>query len=123
MLTVLDQVANKNHLQMIKAVIPYLEIHQQKAFSVIIKMMELQNIVEFYDHGSYCMNACSASSESPSMLDVLSDIRNYCEDGDLEMIDQCIQMLSTLELYSLFAQSQSTTPSDSDHFYEERNEI
>lgn len=105
MLTALDQVANQNHLQMIKALIPYLQPSAQESVSICIKMMELQNILHFYHQSSPVLQACSTSQGSPAMLDILTDIRNYCDKGEQEMIDQWIQLLSTIELYSIFAGS------------------
>lgn len=106
MLTALDQVANQNHLQLLKAAIPYIRPDNQKMISVCVKVLELQNILKFYNQNNRCMSACSTSSEPPGIIDILTDIRNYCEGGEQEMIDQCIQIISTMELYSMFVQSQ-----------------
>lgn len=112
MLTALDQVANQNHLQLLKALIPYVPPGNQKTLSVCIKMMEMQNVLRFFNQEKQCVSACSSSSGSPGILDILADVRNYCEEGEQEMIDQCIQMLSALELYSIFAQSQGENPAE-----------
>lgn len=106
MLTALDQVANQNHLQLLKAAIPYIQPSSQKMASVCIKVLELQNVLRFYKQNDRCMGACSTSSDPPGIVDILTDIRNYCEDGEQEMVDQCIQVISTMELYSMFMQSQ-----------------
>ncbi len=105
MLTAIDQVANRNHLQLIKAAIPYLPPGNQRMFSVCVKMMELQNVAAFYDRSPQCVSACGSGTEQPGMVDILSDIRNYCEGEEQEMIDRCLQLLSTLELYSAMMQS------------------
>lgn len=110
MLTPLDQIANQNHLQLFKAVLPYIQPPNQKMFSVLIKMTELQNTLRFYRQNSCCMSACSTQAENPGMIDILTDIRNYCEGEEQAMIDQWIQLASTLELYSIFMQSTEETP-------------
>lgn len=107
MLTALDQVANRNHLQLIKAFLPYVQPQRQKMLSVCIKMMELQNILRFYDHGECCVSACGLSGEAPEALDILADIRSYCEAGEQQIIDQCIRLLTMLEFYSCFAEDDS----------------
>lgn len=106
MLTALDQIANQNHLQLVKAVLPYVRPDGQKMLSVCIKMMELQNILQFYARGDYCVSACAVPGEPPQLLDILADIRSYCEPGEQEMIDQCIQLMSAMELYSMFSQQE-----------------
>lgn len=105
MLTPIDQIANQNHLQMIKAILPYMQQWNQKFFSVMIKIIEMQNIIRFYDRNQGYLQACGMSTEASGMLDILNDIRNYCEGEEQRMVDQWIQMASTLELYSMIMQS------------------
>ena len=105
MLTALDQIANQNHLQLLKATIPYIDSSSQKMVSLFIKVLEMQNILRFYEHTGNCVQACNTGADSPGMIDMLTDMRSYCDESEGEMIDQCIQLLSTLELYSIFAQS------------------
>ncbi len=103
MLTPLDQIATQNHLQLAKAAVPYLPPQNQQFLSVMIKVMELQNIVRFYNQNQSFVGACSTGSESPGILDILTDMRNYCEGSDQTMLDQWIQIAGTMELYSIFA--------------------
>ena len=49
-LTVVDRIADGEGLQMAKAAIPYLPGSIQKAFSVYIKMMEVSNILSYYNN-------------------------------------------------------------------------
>ncbi|MCD8014228.1 MAG: hypothetical protein LUG99_13825 [Lachnospiraceae bacterium] len=48
MQTRLDEIANQNHLQLMKAIIPHLPPGSQKTFSVMIKMMEVRNVLNYY---------------------------------------------------------------------------
>lgn len=105
MLTALDQIANQNHLQLLKAAVPYINTSSQKMISLLIKILEMQNILRFYKHTGNCVHACSTGNEPPGIIDMLTDMRNYCDESEGEMIDQCLQILSALELYSIFAQS------------------
>ena len=105
MLTAIDQVANQNHLQMIKAAIPYLDIRRQKMVSVCVKLLELENVLACYRQSEKsALQACSLNQESGGAADILNDIRNYCDKGEQDLIDQCISMLNTLELYTTLAQ-------------------
>lgn len=105
MLTALDQIANQNHLQLLKAAVPYINASSQKIISLLIKILEMQNILRFYEHTGNRVHACGTESASPDMIDMLTDMRNYCDESEGEMIDQCLQMFSALELYSIFARS------------------
>lgn len=104
MLTPIDKVANQNHLQLVKAMLPYIQPSSQKMLSVMIKMFELQNVLRFYQQSSTGICACNATSEPPGFLDILTDVRNYCEEEEGTLVDQLIQIASTLELYSIFMQ-------------------
>ena len=110
MLTPLDQIDNQNHLQLIKAILPYIQPQNQKLLSVMIKMLELQNILRFYKQNANCISACNTEAERPGMLDILTNIRNYCEGEEQGMIDQWIQIASAMEMYSIFAQSSDEMP-------------
>lgn len=107
MLTPIDQIATQNHLQIFKAAIPYFRTQQQKNISLLIKLLEMQNILRFYHQSSHSIQACSTSGPSPTLLDILSDMRNYCEGKDQELLDQWIQFAGTLELYSMFSQDEN----------------
>ena len=52
MLTAIDQIANRNHLQIIKATVPYLPEREQKMISCLVKVLELRNVVRFFSHPS-----------------------------------------------------------------------
>ncbi len=104
MLTPIDQIATKNHLQLVKAAVPYFQRKEQKLLSVLIKVMELQNILHFYSQNSCCISACEASESPPGLIDMLSEMRNYCEGSEQEMLDQWIQIAGAMELYTMFAQ-------------------
>ncbi|MCD8104445.1 MAG: hypothetical protein LUF35_05460 [Lachnospiraceae bacterium] len=94
MLTRLDQIANQNHLQLVKALLPHLPTHSQKTFSILIKLMEIQNIMKYYTE---------QPEDSGDLLDILADLKEYCEGEEQEMIDQALQMISMIELYQMFA--------------------
>ncbi len=107
MFTAIDQVANQHHLQLIKAALPYFSTNTQASLSVCIKLMELRNILTYYQRHDSCVQACGSEDAAPSMTEILEDIRNYCEGDDQTLIDQMLQMFQMLELYSMLAQTSS----------------
>ncbi|MCD7736289.1 MAG: hypothetical protein LUI07_04905 [Lachnospiraceae bacterium] len=102
MMTELDQISNQNHLQLIKAMIPHLPAGRQKTISMLVKIIELQNVQNFYRPDSRNLHACGTpEQEAQDPLDILADIRNYCEENERELIDQILQAVSMMELYSI----------------------
>ncbi len=149
MQTELDRISNQNHLQLIKAVIPHLPAPNQKRFSILIKLIEVQNVIRFYNNppanihtgknsagkmtdetscnipGRYPGDASEAPppepsepAEPPDLLDVLADMRCYCEGEEQQMIDQALQMMSMVELFSVMAQDEASGESSDCDFHQ-----
>lgn len=104
MLTAIDQIANQNHLQMIKAAVPYLHAREQRFIAIYAKLLELQNIMSFYSGNTAEISSCSLDQEPASTAEILSDIRNYCDPSEQEIIDHCLQIITAMELYSAMSQ-------------------
>ncbi len=96
-----DQIANGSNLQMYKAVIPYLPRTLQKNCILMIKMMEMNNLLSYYNSP---MSACSAPPEKISPEDLLSEIRQYGDDTQNQQIDQMLNLLSALKLYQTYCE-------------------
>lgn len=108
-LTAIDQIANGNSLQMLKAAIPYTPFESQKFLAVYIKVMELENIITFYEDSDSPVRACSLGSESFSFQNMLTDMRNYCSDEQREQLNSCLNLMKTMQMFqtyqNIFSQS------------------
>lgn len=103
MLTPIDEIANQNHLQLIKAAVAFLPPQSQRSLSLLIKLLEFRNLSAFFQkQGS--LHACNVDS-SASLPEMLAEMRNYCDGPELELIDQLGQVCSLMELYSVMMQS------------------
>lgn len=94
-----DQIANGGNLQMYKAVIPYLPHAMQKNCILFIKMMEMTNLISYYNSP---LAACSVPPEKNSAEDLLSEIRQYGNDTQNQQIDQILNLISALKLYQTY---------------------
>lgn len=113
MLTAIDKIANQNHLQMMKAIIPYLPLNTQKMISFYIKFMELQNIISFYSDTSGRLYSCSMENKTVNVAEMLNDISNYCDKSEKKMIDQISNLITTMELFSIMMENE-----ESEDYYE-----
>lgn len=93
-----DQIANGDNLQMYKAVIPYLPKNIQRNLIMLIKMMEMNNLMSFYNSP---MSAC-ASPEAHNPEDILAQLRHYGSDAQNQQIDQILNLYSALKLYQSY---------------------
>ena len=97
----IDQIANGNNLQMYKAVIPYLPKLMQKNCILLIKMMEMTNLMTYYNSP---MSACAAPPEAVTPEQLLSEIRQYGNEVQNQQIDQILNLFSTLKLYQTYCE-------------------
>lgn len=103
MLTAIDQIANRTHLQIIKATVPYLPESEQKMISCLVKVLELRNVVRFFSHPPFRLCSCEGESDPPGLSELLNDIRSCCDEKERQFIDQFSGMMNTLELYAMMA--------------------
>jgi hypothetical protein len=68
--------------------------------AVYSKIAELQNILSFYSGRESSVASCSLDRESSGTVDILNDIRTYCDPSEQEMIDRALQIITAMELYS-----------------------
>lgn len=105
MLTAIDQIANRNHLQVIKSVIPYLPPSEQRMIACYIKMLELNNVARFFRHQPCQLQSCATDRAPVHLPDMLNDIRNYCDENEQKMIDQMTNLITAMEMYSVMAET------------------
>lgn len=113
MLTAIDQIANRNHMQMFKAAIPYLPKERQKMMACFIKFLEFQNVASFFSAQSNQLQSCAADQEPAHLPDMLNDIRNYCDEGEKQMLDQLLNLFTAMELFAVMSENE-----DSEEKYE-----
>ncbi len=92
-----DQIANGDNLQMFKAVIPYLPRSMQKNLIMLIKIMEMNHLLAFYNNP---MSACSIP-ETHTSEELLSQLRRYGNEAQNQQIDQIQNLLTALKLYQM----------------------
>ena len=111
MLTAIDKIANQNHLQMLKAAIPYLPEHTQKMFCFCVKFMELQNIISYYSTPFRALHSCSMEKKSLNIAEVLNDIGNYCDKDEKKIVYQISNLMTTMELFSIMMENEESEDS------------
>ncbi len=99
----LDQLVQNRQLQMMKAIIPYMEHPTQRFLSIYLKLTELQNTIRLFQHGNNLhmseLNACQNESQENRMLQMMNDLKAYMNPEDRENIEN---MLNYMELFSTY---------------------
>ena len=86
----LDSLIGDNHLQMMKAALPYMSVTEQRFISLFVKFNELRRTVQlFEDEEVAAMGICSTgeSTEKPaSPIDMLGAIKPFGTPTEQDLI-------------------------------------
>lgn len=96
----LDTLIQDRNLQMMKSALPYLPPSSQKNIAMVVKFMELQRTMTFFQNpvNDLCMcSEDSAPEERP--VQMLSAIREYCNDYEKETVDNLINFIQMFFTY------------------------
>lgn len=136
-MTELDYLTAAPHLQMVKAALPYIHIPEQRFFSLMVKISELERTIRLFDQNSGGeMGICSLEEGEPdSPIDMLNAMKPYGTEEEQDFIDLIINFMQGSRLYqsyrentqepeSGFHQDEAAPPEqirDSSHISEQQN--
>lgn len=98
----IDTMIQDRHLELIKAAIPYLDSPRQRSMAMLVKCMELQRTAALFQNPENNLRMCSGENEGEAPVQMLTAIREYCNDKEKEIVDNIIsfaQMFSTYETF------------------------
>jgi len=94
-LTEFDYLMADPHLQMMKAAIPYMQAPQQRLFSMLIKVQELNKTMELFNGGDLsAMGLSSPNARKTSPMEMLQAMKPYAGPKERDMIE----MLENLQI-------------------------
>ena len=106
-MTDLDYLTAAPHLQMIKAALPYIHVQEQRFFSLLVKVSELERTMELFGESEEGMvGICSLEKDEPATpLDMLSAMKPYGSQSEQEFIDLIINFLESSRIYQSYRDS------------------
>ena len=106
-MTELDYLTAAPHLQMIKAALPYINIQEQRIFSLLVKIGELERTVQLFEKKEEGeLGICSLEEDAPaSPLDMLNAMKPYGTEAEQDFIDLIINFLHGSQLYQSYMDS------------------
>lgn len=108
----LDSLISNNHLQMMKAALPYMNVTQQRFISTFVKFNELQRTINLFEEGEVAaMGICSAGDKpSPdSPLEMLNTIKPYANQSEQDLIDLFINFFQGFKLAGAYQEPVPTS--------------
>ncbi len=96
--TKFDSIVTNRTMQLVKAVIPYIDNHIGTIIGMFIKFQELQNAARINNNVSI---AALNSDKHKGMESMLEDIRDFLSDEDRENIDNMMEMMEMFKMMNM----------------------
>lgn len=101
--TDLDSLVGSNHLEMMKAALPYMNVPQQRFISLFVKFNELRRTVSLFEEGQVAAMGLSASAaanegEGASPVDLLGAIKPFGSPQEQDFIDLILNFFQGFKL-------------------------
>ena len=111
----LDSRIGDNHLDMMKAALPFMNAPQQRFISTFVKFNELQRTINLFEDGEVAaMGICSAGENKRpgSPLEMLNTIKPYANPSEQDLIDLFINIFQGFNLANAYTETvpSSTIP-------------
>lgn len=103
--TAFDLETQDKNIQMLKTVIPYLNSTRQKNFALMVKFMELRNVVTLFEKTPASMSICSSEDSGDRNIQLLNDLKKFCTPAEQETIDMLLGAFSMFSFGDSFADS------------------
>lgn len=91
----------QHQIQLMKAAIPYFNIEEQKLIHIFIQVQELTNTLALF-HSKSNIQMCAAEHKEVSLVEMLSDLKEYCYDSEKETIDMILNFMNIFEMYNTY---------------------
>ena len=93
-LTEFDERTIGRSTQLLKALIPFLEPSQQRMFGLMVRVIEFNMTLDFFNHNR--IPACAFKPCCGS--DMLSELKSYCSPEEQKQLDMMIGMIKAQKL-------------------------
>lgn len=115
-MTDLDYMTASPHLQMIKAALPYIQVPEQRFFSMFVKVRELERTMKlFTGKEDGAVGICSLEKDEPaSPLDMLNAMKPFGSKEEQDFIDLVVNFLQGSQLYQSYKDFSDEAPPASD---------
>lgn len=97
--TAFDEKTQNKDLKILKTALPYMRGSRQKEILTLIKAIELKKSIELIDSDDTSLSICSGENPMENTLQMLGDIRQFCNEQEQEHIDMILNLFSMFSTY------------------------
>lgn len=102
-LTEYDGLVQTRELQMMKSMLPFVNVRSQMPLAILIQSMEFRNTVQIFQNNANALSACSVNNESDKRNAMLQTLRKFCTPKERETIDNILNIICIMENYDTFS--------------------
>lgn len=107
-LTEFDEKTIGQSTQMLKALIPFLEPEQQRLFGLMVRIMEFNMTLDYFNR-----NRIAACAFAPHCRqDMLSELKNYCSPEERKQFDMMFGMIKASQMQAAFEKAAENARED-----------
>lgn len=101
-MTEFDMKFQGGNLQIIKAILPFIDINQQRILAVYIKFLEFSNTLNYFNNGRHDVGICNTVHDKKSPLEMLNCIKEYCNKSQRESLEMIINYFNIMEMFQTY---------------------
>lgn len=105
-----DQNITTHNMKLIKAALPYIQVSEQRFFSIYLKFSEFINTIQFFSKNETSLTACEReNSAQGNLLEMVTAMKNVCDDAERETLDMILNFLQAMQLYKTYTEFYKTS--------------
>lgn len=96
-----DDVVQTRNVQILKSVVPFLDVRSQRPAAMLIQYMEMRNAYSAFSKPDNTLTACALGEGTDRRSAILSAIRQYCTPKEQETIDTMLNLFCVMDNYDM----------------------
>ena len=96
-----DDVVQTKNVQILKSIVPFLDVRSQRPAAMLIQYMEMQNAYRTFSRPDNSLAACSLGDGIDRGSAILGAIRQYCTPKEQETIDTLMNLFCVMDNYDM----------------------
>ena len=138
-MTEFDMITQPDYIQLLKAILPFMEYNMQRSISTLIRTSELKNTIRFYSSPVNCnifKSCCNSSginfntpiSEILGNEQLINTVKTYCSGNIVNMINtyrnlnKMSDMCNMMDIFNNSSSNNSSSNNDEIHNDKNNNE-
>ena len=100
-----DNLVQTRELQMMKSMLPFVALKQQKPLAILIQSLQFRNTIRMFQNNENALSACAinTTNENEKRNAMIQTLRNFCTPKEKETIDTLLNIMCVMESYDSFS--------------------